>query len=131
MGVIIGYSLEDPDFRAVLAWIRARLGVVPPDLYVLEVEADSAKVDRYTRRGVRVVNLKSDGQGWGILEDLFQALADYWHDQVPSRVASPTTIGRTVLRARPRLSRVSLFMVSHSRLSDFDASVFPIIIDQE
>lgn len=125
-GVLIGYSLDDPDFRAILAQIHARLGSVPPDLYVLDVDADPVRVNRYQRRGVRVVNISSGGRGWSILEDLFKELADYWASQVPERVTSTTTIGRMVLRADTRLDRVILFLVSGSRLSDYDENVFLI-----
>jgi hypothetical protein len=73
-GVLIGYSLDDPDFRAVLSWIRARLGRVAPDLYVFEVDADPAKIDRYERRGVRVINLQSKNRGWAQLERVVRAV---------------------------------------------------------
>ena len=129
-GVLIGYSLDDPDFRAVLTWLRARLGSVPPDLYVFEVDADPAKVDRYDRRGIRVVNLDSKRRGWEILEPLFAELAEFWEAQAPARVTANTTIGRTILRAQARLSRVILFIVSTSRVSDYDENVFPALIDQ-
>jgi SIR2-like domain len=128
-GVLIGYSLDDPDFRAVLAWIRARLGRVAPDLYVFEVDADPAKIDRYERRGVRVINLHSKNRDWAILEVLFRALTEYWEAQAPSRVTATTTISRTVLRARARLSRVVLFVVDKSRVSDYDENVFPSLIE--
>ena len=129
-GVLIGYSLDDPDFRAVLAQIHARLGSVPPDLYVLDVDADPVRVNRYQRRGVRVVNIPSGDRGWSILEDLFKELADYWTSQVPERVTSTTTIGRMVVRARTRLDRVILFLVSGSRLSDYDENVFFDLMEQ-
>lgn len=129
-GVLIGYSLDDPDFRAVLAQIHARLGNVPPDLYVLDVDADPVRVDRYQRRGVRVVNIPSGDRGWDILEDLFKDLAEYWASQVPERVTSSTTIGRMVVRARTRLDRVVLFLVSGAHLSDYDENVFFDLIEQ-
>ncbi len=122
--VLIGYSLDDPDFRSILAQLRSRLGTVPPDLYVLDVDADQVRVNRYERRGVRVVNVPSAGRGWAILEDLFRELADYWAEHVPTGATSTTTIGRMVVRARTRLSRVILFLVSASHLSDYNENVF-------
>jgi hypothetical protein len=128
--VLIGYSLDDPDFRSVITQLQSRLGAVPPDLYVLEVDADPVRVDRYARRGVRTVNVRSAGRGWAILEELFNELADYWAEHVPTRVTSTTTIGRMVVRARTRLSRVILFLVSAPHLSDYDENVFLDLTEQ-
>lgn len=129
-GVLIGYSLDDPDFRSILAQLRSRLGGVPPDLYVLDVDADPVRINRYERRGVRVVNVPSAGRGWEILEDLFRELADYWTEHVPTGVTSTTTIGRMVVRARTRLSRVILFLVSGGHLSDYNENVFLDLTEQ-
>lgn len=129
-GVLIGYSLDDPDFRAVLAWLHARLGSVPPDLYVFEVDASAAKIARYERRKIRVVNIRSRGQGWRILGQLFDELAEYWEKHAPARVTANTTIGKTILRAQERVNRVVLFIVDRSRVGDYDENVFPVLIDQ-
>ena len=128
--VLIGYSLDDPDFRSILSQLRARLGNVPPDLYVLDVDADPVRIARYERRGVRVVNVPSSNRGWTILEDLFKELSDYWAEHVPTGVTSTTTIGRMVVRARTRLSRVILFLVKGSRLSDYNENVFLNLTEQ-
>lgn len=129
-GVLIGYSLDDPDFRSILAQLQSRLGSVPPDLYVVDIDADPVRVDRYERRGVRVVNVPSAGRGWAVLEDFFRELADYWAEHVPTGVTSSTTIGRMVVRARTRLSRVILFLVSPSHLSDYNENVFLDLTEQ-
>jgi SIR2-like domain len=129
-GVLIGYSLDDPDFRSILAQVSARLGSIPPDLYVLDVDADPVRIARYMRRGVRVVNIPSGGVGWDILADLFQELGDYWSSRVSEGVTSSTTVGRMVIRARTRFNRVILFLVSNARLSDYDENVFPTLVGQ-
>jgi hypothetical protein len=129
-GVLIGYSLDDPDFRSVLAQLHSRLGAVPPDLYVIDVDPDPIRVNRYERRGVRVVAVPSNGQGWGILEDLFRELADYWAKHVPTEVTSTTTMGRIVVQARTRLSRVILFLVNPSHLSDYNEHIFLDLTEQ-
>jgi hypothetical protein len=128
--VLIGYSLDDPDFRSIITQLHSRLGAIPPDLYVLEVDADPVRIDRYARRGVRTVNVQSDGRGWAILEELFSELADYWAEHVPTGVTSTTTVGRMVVRARTRLSRVILFLVNTSHLSDYNENVFLDLTEQ-
>jgi hypothetical protein len=129
-GVLIGYSLDDPDFRSILAQLHSRLGNIPPDLYVIDVDADPVRVDRYARRGVRVVNVDSQGRGWAVLEDLFRELANYWADHAPKGMTPTTTIGRMVVRARTRLSRVILFLVTPSHLSDYNENVFLDLTEQ-
>jgi hypothetical protein len=97
---------------------------------VLDVDADPVRIARYARRGVRTVNVPSAGRGWAILEDLFKELAEYWAEHVPTGVTFTTTIGRMVVRARTRLSRVILFLVNASHLSDYNENVFLDLTEQ-
>lgn len=51
--VFIGYSLEDPDFRQIWRVVSDRLGRSRRMAYVIAVNASSADVARYERRGVK------------------------------------------------------------------------------
>lgn len=127
-GVLIGYSLEDADFRQVLVNLKSRLGSVPPDLYVLEVGADAVRVDRYERRGVRVINLPKTRRGYAILEDFFEALYEYWTQQFPKLLTGTTASVRALLRAGERTETAVLFVVDNDSLSLYDEFVFPSLI---
>ncbi len=128
-GVLIGYSLEDADFRQVLALLRSRLGETAPDLYVVEVAADPVKVDRYIRRGVKVINLPRTASGYGILADLFGELYAYWSAHFSSSLTGTTASVRALLRAGSRSSIAVLFLVREEHLSLYDEYVFPKLVE--
>ena len=124
-GIMIGYSLEDADFRQILANLRSRLGESPPDLYVVEVGADPVRVERYLRRGVRVINLPKTRKGYGILADFFEQLYEYWTDNFSTLLSGTTASVRAILRAGARVENAVLFLVDDRDLSLYDEFVFP------
>lgn len=86
--VLIGYSLDDPDLRQLLSLIKDRLGSLAPPLWTIQVDAPQHVINRYERRGVRVVNLpKKHGKSYGDqLRELFEALHAYWREGKYSEV---------------------------------------------
>jgi hypothetical protein len=125
--VLIGYSLEDPDLRQLLAAVRTRLGNSRPPLYALQVNAPSAVVDRFDRRGVRVINLPRTREGWALLANVFDALRDHWASQLPSRSTTTTTALYAALRAQTRVDALYLFLVAPERLPEYEDLVFPTV----
>jgi SIR2-like domain len=55
--LFIGYSLDDSDFRQILAVIKDRLGRLRRQAYVLTFGAGQQMQKRYERRGVRCLDL--------------------------------------------------------------------------
>jgi hypothetical protein len=55
--LFIGYSLDDTDFRQILAVIKDRLGRLRRQAYVLTFGVDEHTRKKYERRGVRCVDL--------------------------------------------------------------------------
>jgi SIR2-like domain len=55
--LFIGYSLDDPDFRQILALVGERLGKLRRQVYVLTYKASPHQRSRYERRKVRCVEL--------------------------------------------------------------------------
>jgi len=55
--VFVGYSLDDPDFRQILALISDRLGPHRRQAYVLTHRASRHERNRYERRNVRCIDL--------------------------------------------------------------------------
>lgn len=76
--VMFGYSLEDPDFRAILQLLSDRLGRDRPSPWVVLAKASSAQVARYERRHVRVVVLdtRPNASHEAVLTQLFEQLAE-------------------------------------------------------
>ena len=128
-GVLIGYSLEDPDVRALLAQLREQLGGVPPDLWVLTLDGDPLLIERYRRRGVRVVSLPDeDGLGWSALRVLFEEMEEYWNEGTRRRLAGTTSAVDAALRAGAPIESFVLFLVPADRLSLYSDYVFPALI---
>ena len=112
-GVLIGYSLDDADFRQILAMLRTRLGRSAPSLYVLTVGASLQAIHRYERRGVKVVNLPNRRNvGFAILTELFEQSADYWEDRVTRAVTGTTASVRALFNAGRRVETAVLFLVN-------------------
>ncbi len=127
-GVLIGYSLDDPDVRAILATLRERLGAVPPDLWVLTVGDNPVAADRYRRRGVRVVSLPdAAGVGWAALETLFDELQRYWDEGIREKLSGTTSAVDAALRAGAAVDSLVLFLVKAGNLSLYSDYVFPTL----
>jgi hypothetical protein len=129
VAVLIGYSLDDPDFRQLLAVVADRLGSNKLSPWVVTLDADPTTLARFTRRGVRVVNLKTGRQGNGeALAFLFDELRDYWLRNVPS-VTRPTSHRLADFTVRVSPSPLCTFSVP-GRLVDFYVDlVFPAVED--
>ena len=76
--LLIGYSLDDIDFRSVWQIINSRLGRMAQPAYCITVGASSEKVARYKRRNIRIINLKGQPQNYKtILHDFFVEINEY------------------------------------------------------
>lgn len=99
--VRIGYSLSDPDLRQLLAIVSERLGRGARAIYSIEVDPSAAKVSRFARRGVRVVNLPGDRNNPGAtLEALFNELYEAIGEQAAERLKATTHESGLALRAQ-------------------------------
>lgn len=77
--LLIGYSLEDPDLRQIWQILGARLGNLRRSAYAILVGVHSVDVERYERRGVKVISLPDETATYGdILSTLFQEIREYW-----------------------------------------------------
>ncbi|APH43682.1 hypothetical protein BMW26_00960 [Microbacterium sp. 1.5R] len=83
-GVLIGYSLDDPDTRQLLTLLKLRLGSMKRPLWTIQFDAQPHTVARFERRGVKVVNLKlapghTRSEAFALL---FDELAEYWKSKL-------------------------------------------------
>lgn len=127
-GVLIGYSLGDPDVRMILAGLRRALGATPPDLWVLTMGANQIAADRYRRRGVRVVNLP-ESLGWGQLENIFNALADLGRTSAGSSISGTTSVVDAAITLSQPVDTFVFFLVHPDRLRLYTEFVFPSVIE--
>lgn len=76
--LLIGYSLDDNDFRSIWQIINSRLGSMAQPAYCITVGASPEKIAKYKRRNIRVINLEGDVREYkSILQDFFAELKDY------------------------------------------------------
>lgn len=130
--VLIGFSLDDPDFRQVWQVVNQRLGKTRRQAYAIAVGAQKTDVARFARRGVTLINLpKAKKKGYGeILEEAFDELAEYWRNHVldVSTVIEEAPL-RELILPKNASSRLVYFSVPLQRLPIYRNRVFPAVED--
>jgi len=127
--VLIGYSLDDPDFRQIWQVVGERLGKARRLAYVLSVGARPPEVARFERRGVKVINLPGSKQKYGeILTEVFGELRDYWRDNVvTSSYVTEEGPLRELSLPQDSATRLCFFALPLSALPFYRERVFPLV----
>lgn len=126
--VLIGYSLDDPDFQQLWQVIGNRLGASRRDAYALVVSARRHEIAKYARRGVTVVSLGDDRTRYGqTLAKCFNELADYWTREVlsVSEIREEDSRGELALPAGSS-TNLCFFAVPSEIQSLYRKYVFPL-----
>ncbi|BAO91362.1 putative membrane protein (plasmid) [Caballeronia cordobensis] len=127
--VLIGYSLDDPDFRQLWSVVTERLGKTRRVAYSVMVNAKASDIARFERRGVKVVNLPGTRERYGaILAQAFSELREYMRDNVisVSQVTEEEPL-RELMLPRDAASRLCFFSIPVERLSLYRSRVFPVV----
>jgi len=125
--VLIGYSLDDPDFRQVWQIVSQRLGKTRRQAYAIGVGMQPADVARFARRGVTVINLPKGKKKYGeVLSAAFDELAAYWSQNV-LKVSTVTEEEPLRELSLPTSSRLVFFAIPLHRLSLYRERVFPSV----
>jgi SIR2-like protein len=129
VGLLIGYSFSDRDWRELLAAVRSRLGRGSQTIYALTVDADPALAARFRRRGVKLIDLPTEGRS-------YEATLCRAFDEMRAHIARHTLDNSTVrdegaleeLRTTaPEERRLCLFLVPERRLAFYREQVFPLL----
>ena len=129
--VLIGYSLDDPDFRQVWQVVADRLGRSRRTAYAIGVGVKPTDVSRFERRGVRVISLPGSASRYSeVLAAAFTELGDYWRDHVipASQVKEDLSLSELFLPPKSS-SRLCFFAVPLTALSFYKERVLPIARD--
>lgn len=130
--VLVGYSLDDPDFRQIWQVVAQRLGKTRRQAYAIAVGAQPADVSRFARRGVTLINLpKKKREQYGeVLAAAFDELAAHWRDNVlgVSTVTEEAPL-RELKLPKDSSSRLVFFAVPLHRLPVYRERVFPAVTD--
>lgn len=127
--VLIGYSLEDPDFRQVWQVVGERLGKARRMAYALCVGARPADVTRFERRGIKVINLAGSRSKYGdILSEAFGELKSYWQERIvpESQVIEEEPLQELSL-PEGSATRLCFFALPLSAHPFYRMSVFPLV----
>ena len=129
--VMIGYSLDDSDFRQVWQVVGERLGKARRLAYVLTVGARPVDAARFERRGVKVINLSGDKSRYGeVLTATFQQLSTYWRENVVrgSQIVEEGTLRELSLPGNSA-TRLCFFSLPLAALPFYRDRVFPLVRD--
>lgn len=130
--VLVGYSLDDPDFRQIWQVVAQRLGKTRRQAYAIAVGAQPADVSRFARRGVTLINLpkKKREQYGDVLAAAFYELAAHWRDNVlgVSTVTEEAPL-RELKLPKDSSSRLVFFALPLHRLPVYRERVFPAVTD--
>jgi len=129
--VLVGYSLDDPDFRQVWQIVGERLGRSRRIAYAIMVAAKPTDVSRFERRGVRVINLPGSKARYAdVLTKSFYELRDYWRENVipASQVKEESPLRELSLPPEAQ-TRLCFFAVPLGLLSFYRERVFPLVTD--
>jgi hypothetical protein len=128
--VLVGYSLDDPDFRQIWQVVGQRLGKTRRQAYAIAVGAQPADVARFARRGVTLINLpKAKKEQYGeVLAAAFDELAAHWRGNVldVSTVTEEAPL-RELKLPKESSSRLVFFAVPLHRLPVYRERVFPAV----
>lgn len=76
--LLIGYSLDDNDFRGIWKIINNRLGNMAQPAYCIVVNAKQEKIARYRRRNIKIINIEGEnGEYKELLYDFLVELKTY------------------------------------------------------
>ena len=126
--VLIGYSLDDPDFRQLWQVIGDRLGSTRRDAYVLLLAPRRSEIARYERRGVKVLQIPSNGRSYEErLTDIFCDLSRYLeeHAVTPGDIMDERVRDELTFPADAP-NRVCFFSIPHDLQWFYQEYVFPI-----
>jgi len=127
--VLVGYSLDDPDFRQLWQIVAERLGNARRQAYVVCVGARPSTVARFERRGVQVINLpRGDKEIGQVYAETFDELAEHWRSNVLPRSDVVEEEPKRELAMPPDYpTRLCFFAMPMSAQPFYREHVFPLV----
>lgn len=129
--LFIGYSLDDTNFRQILALIKERLGKLKRQAYVIKVNCSLVEKAKYERRGVRVISIDGNAKDYpSILSDVFTELREYWQKgSLDSTLASEEAAQAEILLPEDSHNRLCFFSVPFKLISFYNEHIFPLVVE--
>ena len=126
--LLIGYSLDDDDFRCVWQVINSRLGNMAQPAYCITVNAPQEKIARYRRRNIRVINLTGETKDYKtILRDFFVELKNYVDNERDRTAESTNEKINEQMIIPAEDNRLCFISCAMPRISQLSAMLNPIL----
>lgn len=129
--VFVGYSLDDPDFRAVWQVVRDRLGRSRRTAYAIMISPKPTDISRFDRRGVKVIGLPGGKLPYGqVLADAFEELHEYWRQRlIPASLVKEEQSLRELSLPIDVRTRLCFFAIPLSLQPFYRERVFPLVLE--
>ena len=126
--LLIGYSLDDNDFRSIWQIINNRLGNMTQPAYCIVVNASPEKIARYQRRNIRVINLEGKAKDYkAILHDFFVEIKDYIDRERDKSAESVDERINEQMIIPAEDNKLCFISCAMSRISQLSAMLYPIL----
>ena len=126
--LLIGYSLDDNDFRGIWQIINSRLGSMAQPAYCITVGASPEKVAKYKRRNIRIINLEGEPQNYKtILCDLFIELKDYIDNEKDKSAKSIDERINEQMIIPAENNKLCFISCAMSRIAQLSALINPVL----
>lgn len=126
--VLVGYSLDDPDFRQIWQVIGERLGKARRLAYAIMVDARATDIARFARRGVKVIGLPGSRTKYAqVLAATFDELREYMQTHLigASHVTEEEPLTEFSL-PQEAVTRLCFFAVPLALQPQYRDQVFPL-----
>lgn len=126
--LLIGYSLDDNDFRSIWQIINSRLGSMAQPAYCITVGASPEKVAKYKRRNIRIINLEGEPRNYKtILCNLFIELKDYIDNEKNKTAKSIDERINEQMIIPAENNKLCFISCAMSRIAQLSALINPIL----
>ena len=128
--LLIGYSLDDYDFRGIWQVIMNRLGKMSQPAYCIAVGLSKERIARYQRRGIRAISLQGETKDYKqILMDLFAELKDYRIKSNDNKAFSKNDKINEQMLIPAEDNRLCYFSCVSSRVARLSSIVYPLLVN--
>ena len=129
--LLIGYSLEDADFRGIWQIINSRLGGMTQPAYCILVGASEALKERYKRRDISVIDLPGESKDYKkILRMLFSEINDYVSKEKDKTAKSKDDRINEQLLIPSDSNKLCFVSCTTDRIAQLSSLLYPLLRNQ-
>lgn len=128
--LLVGYSLNDADFRSMWKIINDRLGKLKRTAYSIQVDASNEEVEKFKRRGITVINIPGNKSDYKrIYTELFAEIGEYVNRQNQNSAESSDEKVNEQLILPAESNRLCFLSCTWNRLSLVKKVLRPVLVN--